>query len=75
MRCRRRYHMHWRPIMWRSLGILHISLDTKSSDNARLREKHATINRRNNIVRKRRPLILAGSMSEPALGCYVFPCV
>ena len=40
------------------------------------REKHATkslINRRKNIVRKRRPLILAGSTSEPALGCYVFP--
>ena len=66
--------MHWRSNAWRSLGILHISLDTTSSNNARLREKHATksiIKRQNNIVRKRRPLILGGSTSEPALGCYV----
>ena len=68
--------VHWRYNMWWSLGILHISLDTKSSDNARLTEKHATksiINRRNKTARKRRPLILAGSTSEPALGGYVCP--
>ena len=70
--------MHWRSNTWRSLGVLNISLDTKSSNNARLREQHATksiIKRQKNIVRKRRPLILAGSTSEPALGCYVFPSV
>ena len=56
---------------------MRISLDTTSS-NARLGEKHATksiIDRRKKTVRKRRPLILAGSTSEPALGCYVFPSV
>ena len=62
--------------MWRSLGILHISLDTKSSNKARLREKHATksiIKRQKKIVRKRRPLILAGSTPEPALGSLCVP--
>ena len=74
MRCRRRCHMHWRSNTWRSLGVLHISLDTKRSNKARLREKHATksiIKRQRHIVGKRRPLIIAGSTSEPALGCYV----
>ena len=45
-----------------------------SLENQKQREKHATksiINRWKKIVRKRRPLILAGSTSEPALGCYV----